>query len=143
MHISHEIKLINFVEASLGRPFAWGQCDCNTFVLAAMDAVYDTALAAKILGKYSTGLGAIRYRRRSPWGSLIALLREAGFSESSRGFEQIGDILIVADKKWEMSHVCLGNRGMAAFPDEGVQFFPLSSLADQPYTVWRSPCPPQ
>lgn len=143
MHISHEIKLLNFVEANLGRPFAWGECDCNTFALEMIDAVYDTALAAQIRGRYQTERGAIRYRRRSPWGSLINLLREAGFCEVPKGFAQTGDILIVVAPKWEMSHICLGNRAVAAFPGDGVQCFPLAALADEPYTIWRFPCPLQ
>lgn len=145
MDIQHEIKLINYIEANLNRPFAWGECDCNVFALDVIDAVIDTALAGKIKGKYKTERGAIRFRKRSAWGSFIELLKEAGFVQGKKGFEQTGDLLIVEDLgKWEMVHIYLGNKTVAAFPDEGVLQFPTALIKDKPYTVWRySPCRPQ
>ena len=141
MDIKQEITLINFIESNLGRAFAWGECDCNIFVLEAMDAVFGTALAAKIRGRYITERGAIRFRRQSPWGSLITLLQEAGFVEGQKGFEHTGDLLIVEDPgKWEMAHIYLGRMAAAAFPGEGVQQFPLVLMKDKPYSVWRYPC---
>ena len=141
MNIIQEIALINFIETNQGRPFAWGECDCNTFVLEAMDAVFGTALAARVRGQYATEKGAIRFRRKSVQGSLINGLIEEGFIEIPRGFEQTGDILIVEDPdKWEMSHLCLGRTAAAAFPDAGVQQFSLALLKDKPYRVWRCSC---
>lgn len=141
MHIRNEINLLNFIEASLGRPFVWGQCDCNTFALEALDAAYGTCLAGKIMGQYNTLLGAVRYRKRSPWGSFIALIEEAGFIEAKKGFQQTGDLLIVEDPKWEMVHICLGSIAASAFPDDGVRTFPMAMMADKPYRVWRYACP--
>jgi hypothetical protein len=145
MDITHEIRLMNFIEQNQGRPFTWGECDCNTFVLDVVDAVFDIALAAKVKGKYKNELGAIRFRQRCEWGSFIELLKEAGFVGGKKGFEQVGDILIVADPgKWEMAHIYLGNKTVTAFPDEGVLQFPTAMLKDKPYSVWRySPCRPQ
>ena len=141
MNAKHEIKLMNFVEKNLGRPFVWGRCDCSTFALEATDAIFDTALVNKIKGKYRTGKGAIKFRRRS-WGSFINLLKEAGFVESQKGFEQTGDMLIVEDEEWERVHVYLGNWACASFPDDGVQLFPMTVMNDKPYKVWRYICLP-
>ena len=141
MKITEEIALVHFIEANRDRPFEWGRCDCNTFALEAMDAAFGTGLAEKIRGHYSTPLGAVRYRRRSAWKSFIAFIEEAGFIEAKKGFEQTGDLLIVADPKWEMVHICLGNRAVSAFPDDGVRCFPMAAMADKPYRVWRRLCP--
>jgi len=141
MNAEHEIKLMNFVEKNLGRPFTWGQCDCSTFALEVIDAAFDTALADKIKGKYRTEKGAIKFRRRS-WGSFVNLLKEAGFVESQRSFEQTGDMLIIEDAEWERVHVCLGNWVCAPFPDDGVQLFPMTVMTDKPYKVWRYVCLP-
>ena len=142
MNITHEIRLINYIEANLNRPFAWGECDCNVFALDMIDSVYGTALAAKIRGKYHTALGAIRFRRKSAWGSFIELLKEAGFIEGKKGFERIGDLLIVEDPgKWEMVHIYLGGKSVAAFPENGVMQFPTAMIRDKQYSVWRYlPC---
>jgi hypothetical protein len=133
-----EIKLIRFFEANRGRSFAWGQCDCNVFALEAIDAVHDTKLATQIRGRYSSLLGAFLFRRRVP-GSLLNILKDAGFIQIKKGFEQTGDLLIVEDPKWEMVHICLGNNAMSAFPEHGVSMFPLQDLQDKPYSVWRLP----
>lgn len=150
MDIKHEIKLINYIEANLGRPFAWGECDCNIFALDVIDAVWGqisnlSPLSNQIRGKYKTERGAIRFRKRSRWGSFIELLKESGFVQGKKGFEQIGDILIVEDpRKWEMVHIYLGNRTVAAFPGEGVLQFPTAMMKDKQYNVWRyAPCRPQ
>lgn len=141
MNIDQEIRLAQFIEDNLGRPFAWGRCDCNTFVLEAMDVLGGTALADEIRGRYKTARGAIRFRRRSPWGGLITGLQGVGFAEIPRGFEQTGDILIVAEPdKWDMSHLFLGRLAAAAFPEAGVQQFSMTQLRNKPYRVWRSPC---
>jgi len=139
MDIEREIKLIDFVKDNRGRSFSWGQCDCNTFALEVMDAVHDTDLAAQIRGKYESLLGAFLFRRRVP-GSLINILKTAGFIEGKKGFEQTGDLMIVEDPKWEMVHICLGSQAVAAFPEHGVMTFPMHELRDKSYSVWRLPC---
>jgi hypothetical protein len=140
MNIVQEINLIRFVEANLGRPFAWGRCDCNILALEMSDTVFGTDLAGKVRGRYENRLGAIRYRLRSPWGSFIGLIREAGFVWARRGFEQTGDLLVVGDPRWEMVHICLGQNALSSFPDEGVRVFPVSSMRSTFYNVWRWPC---
>ena len=138
MDIKHEIKLHNFIKASLNRPFAWGECDCNVYALDVIDAVYDTDLASLIRGKYKTEKGAIRFRKRSKWGDFRELLNQAGFIEGKKGFEQIGDLLIVEDPgKWEMVHIYLGNKSVVAFLNDAVLQFPTAMLKDKAYTVWR------
>ncbi len=143
MDIKHEILLVNFIEKSLGRPFAWGESDCNIFALETMDAVFGTVLADEIKGRYYTELGAFNFRRRSRWGSFINLLEESGFTKIPKGFEQVGDLLIVEDPRWEMVHVCLGIDAVSSLPGEGIRHFPVSMLKDKPYSVWRFACPVQ
>jgi hypothetical protein len=138
MDVAREIRLIEYVKANRGRPFAWGQCDCNVFALEAMDAVHDTDLAALMRGRYSSLLGAYLFRRRR-LGSLINILKAAGFVEGQKGFEQTGDLLIVSDPKWEMVHICLGSQAVAAFPEHGVMTFPMRELRHRQYSVWRPP----
>jgi len=142
MEIKREIQLMNFIEKNLGRPFAWGECDCNTFALEAVDAVFDTSLAEKIKGQYFTELGALMYRKKSRWGTFINLLKETGFIEVAKGFEQTGDLLIVEDPRWEMVHISLGSKVMSSLPGAGVQYFSASVMKGQPYSVWRFGCLP-
>jgi hypothetical protein len=138
-----EIALMRFVQDSIGRPFAWGRCDCNVYALEAIDATHGTDLASLISGRYSTGLGAIRYRKRCPWGSFIGLLAEHGFVEAKKGFEQTGDLLVIPDPRWEMVHVYLGRDAVSVSPDLSVCIFPMASIRHETYLVWRLPCQPQ
>lgn len=143
MDIKREIRLMSFIEKNLGRPFAWGECDCNTFALETIDAVFDTAWADLIKGRYYTELGAFTFRRSCRWGDFISgIIAEAGFIEIQKGFEQTGDLLIVKDPRWEMVHICLGNKLVSSFPGAGVQYFSASVIKDKAYSVWRLPCLP-
>jgi len=144
MNARAEIALVRFVEENLRRPFVWGRRDCNTFVLEALDAACagTSHLAAKIIGQYSTALGAMRYRLRSPWGSLYNLLRDAGCIEIQAGYQQIGDIVIVPDRRWEQAHICLGATVASVDFALGVHIYPIAQL-QRPYSVWRFPCPLQ
>lgn len=137
MDIKLEMALIDFVKAKLGRPFAWGICDCNTLALEASDAVFGTEMAEKVVGQYDTPDSAEQYRKSSPWGSFINLIKENGFIEAQKGFEQTGDFLIVEDSRWEQVHICMGIRSVSCALDAVVHLFPTVQLKNMLYSVWR------
>ncbi len=140
MNARAEIALMRFIEENIHQPFIWGRRDCNTFVLEALDACAGTShLASKIIGKYSTALGAMRYRLRSPWGNLYNLLQDAGCIEIQEGFQQIGDIMVVPDHRWEQAHICLGITVASVDFVLGVHIYPIAQLR-RPCSVWRLPC---
>jgi hypothetical protein len=137
MDISRELKLINFVKANLGRPFVWGECDCNVFALEMIDAVHGTDLAGRIKGKYANELGAVRFRLRSEWGSFEGLLKENGFVEGKKGFEQTGDILIVAAPNFELVHIYMGKTVVSVPLGMIVHTAPYALMKYLEYRVWR------
>lgn len=137
MKIEQELQLINFIKANLGRPFVWGECDCNVFALEAMDAVHGTDLAGRIKGKYENELGAIRFRLRSEWGSFEGLLIEAGFVESRKGFEQTGDLLIVDGPGFELVHIYMGKTVVSVPLGMKVHATPVALMKHLEYRVWR------
>ena len=57
-------KANNYIESKLGKPFAWGTNDCNTFIVGYFDAVLGTDLLKIIYKKYTTKLGAIRFQKK-------------------------------------------------------------------------------
>lgn len=137
MDIKKELQLINFIKANIGREFQWGVCDCNVFALEAMDAVHGTDMAGKIRGKYENDLGAIRFRLKSEWGSFEGLLKENGFTEGKKGFEQTGDIIIVDGPGFDLVHINLGKNIVSVPLDGKVHMDPRAALKTIDYRVWR------
>ena len=137
MEIKKELALIHFIKSNLGRSFAWGRCDCNTFALEMVDAVYGTSLAETVLGKYDGMIEAARFRKESEWGNFQNLLSVNGFTEGKQGFEQIGDLLVVEDEQFELVSIYMGIKSVACVRDIGVQLFPTVLLKEKTYRVWR------
>lgn len=59
------LRTANFITRNASRKFAWGDWDCNLFLIDLLDTLYplDQPRALQIRGKYNTRLGAIRFQR--------------------------------------------------------------------------------
>jgi hypothetical protein len=137
--IAKEIKLINFIKKNIGRPFAWGICDCNVVALEAMDATYGTDLAGIIKGRYSSEAEAIEFMRNIEWKDWAEFLIEKGFIEGKKGFEQTGDLLIVSLPNFDLVHIYMGKSVMAVPLNMNVHTVPYAAMKQLDYRVWRKP----
>lgn len=137
MDIKSEISLIKFAKANLGRPFEWGKCDCNVLALEAMDAAYGSNLASIIKGKYSNREEAIEFMRNIEWKDWAEFLTEKGFVEGKKGFEQIGDLMIVSLPDYELVHVYMGKAVLSAPLGMSVRMTPYALMKLLAYRVWR------
>jgi hypothetical protein len=126
-----------------GRPWAWGECDCNTVVLSWLDVLTLGDYLALALRRYSDEASARAYAE-SCGHSLESLARAAGGVAVVAGFQQPGDIILVAldGEPWQRGHVCVGTRALSALPDIGVVQVPLG-LIPALRTILRVPCRPR
>ena len=62
MEIAHQLGL--YLAENRHVPFAWGTHDCNTLVVKWHDTCYGTDYLPRLLGKYNTKMGALRFIRR-------------------------------------------------------------------------------
>jgi hypothetical protein len=100
-----EIVFHNYIQAQIGKPFVWGQNDCNTFVLKMVDHFQGTDYADDVVGQYSTKLGALRFAKR------IGTLRDyLPLQKIPRNHAQTGDLILVKDKLFDRAHICTGSK---------------------------------
>lgn len=137
MDITKELKLINFIAVNLGRPFVWGECDCNVFALEAMDATYGTDLAGIIKGKYANKDEAVEFMRNIRWNDWAEFLSENGYIEGKKGFEQTGDLLIVSLPDYELVHIYMGKNVVSVPLGMVVRLEPYSLMKILKYRAWR------
>jgi len=131
-----EIALIRFAQDANGRPFRWGAWCCNTVGLRALDVLTGGNHFAEAAGKFATKAEADEFQRR--YGRRFdEYLLALGATEIAPGFEQVGDFLVVEGRKWQMVHVCLGDRILSASEREGVRLFRRSEFALENYRVFR------
>lgn len=86
------LRTANFITCNAGRPFAWGDWDCNLFLIDLLDALYPLAepRAQQVRGKYNTRLGAARFQR--------------GFTPAPEFFRQQGLELLQVDSDQFQEH---------------------------------------
>jgi hypothetical protein len=95
------IKANNYIESKLGKPFAWGTNDCNTFIVGYFDAVLGTDLLKIIYKKYTTKLGAT-----------------------------FGDILIKKNENWDSCHICIGSKIASIDENIGTAIMRINNFKD-------------
>jgi hypothetical protein len=140
---THVTRLNKFLAEQEGRPFVWGQRDCNTLALQCLDILTGMtrprfALIAQ--GRYHTEAGAHAFASTYPM-TLDRVLRMAGAQEVSGGAPRAGDFLLVRrdGEPWLRAHVALnGMHCMTVDIEHGVTIFPVSWIGA--YTTMRLPC---
>jgi len=134
----NEPALISWAESRLGRPFIWGETDCNVLALEALDVITNGNNVAIAKGKYHSKLGAIRFLARLGKG-LADVVKEADGVEIDTCRYKTGDFLIMDHTAYEMAHVYLDGRLFSSHPETGVRLFkPVDqALTRAAFTVYR------
>lgn len=122
-----ELKIHKFAEQHLGKPFCWGEMDCNTFILDYMDHMTGSNLLNEAYKKYSGKLSAAKFQAEYP-DLLHNALHKSGAREIPKKFVNVGDILIKDLGIYEAAHLVLGSRVMSVDEDKGVVSIPLSDF---------------
>ena len=122
-----ELKVHQFAEKHLGKPFQWGVMDCNTFILEYMDLMLGTQLLKEAFKKYNSKLSAAKFQREYPF-MLRDALYEYGANEINVKAVNVGDVLIKDLGIFQAAHLGLGNRVMSVDEEHGVISLPLDHL---------------
>jgi len=145
-----EKEIIQFADAELKKPFAWGITDCNTIAARFLDLIQNSKQDAgaqgivpetpgfyenQILGKYNDMRSAILFQKRFGRTAEDVLI-EAGAVPGAPGFEQTGDFILVDTERWQCCHIYLCGKVLSSGPEKGVAMYPIT-LLQKPYRVMR------
>lgn len=119
--MNHEVKLMEFVRAELGRPFAWGDTNCVALALRALDAMHGLALHERHRHHMGSAVRARAWtRQHGAMGVVVELLRD-GLVEVDPAYSQVGDILVGETAEGQIAaHICLGVRVLSSTEADGV-----------------------
>jgi hypothetical protein len=152
-----EKEIIQFADAELKKPFAWGITDCNTIAARFLDLIQNSKFKiqnskqdagaqgivpetqgyyeSQILGKYNDMRSAIEFQKQFGRTAEDVLI-EAGAVPGAPGFEQTGDFILVDTERWQCCHIYLCGKVLSSGPERGVAMYPVSFL-QKPYRVMR------
>lgn len=118
---SPERALTEWAQRLLGLPFVWGLTDCGSLALAAQ----------RVLGRPTPTIAAYTSRRGAvaAWDALPAGL---GAQPVALTHLQIGDLVWHRRIRLPSFYVFLGRRLLSAKASDGVTWYTLRALADQP-----------
>ncbi|MCP4545953.1 MAG: hypothetical protein GY835_05745 [bacterium] len=131
MNPSKERALVRLANEILGKPFKWGQLDCNILALRWLDLLTGSEELAAIVGRYSTKAEAARFAAESD-RTLVEILLEHEVEFVEPGFQQPGDFLVthVEGEPWHRAHICTGHQVLSVDIETGGRLIPLSDLVE-------------
>jgi hypothetical protein len=126
----HDLRLIAFARQEIGKPFAWGETNCVSLALRAIDVQCGTDLAGQNCKRMSTERRAMAWVARNGLSGLVQRLRDEGVIEIALSFIQTGDIALVEMAGNIGASVYLGRNYLSSSSDLGViQLRPASISA--------------
>jgi len=117
---SDEKALHQFSSSQLGKPFTWGDNDCNTLVIEWVDLLTGSNHIDEVRGQYSNKDEAIEFYRSVKNEEDIL----AEFHEIDPAFISVGDILTVPFGKMLGAHICVGSRLLSVDRRHGTMLLP-------------------
>lgn len=88
-----DVALVDWERLMLGRHFEWGETDCVSVVLAALEVMYAEADRPKLtVPSWSTQIGALRAIKKV--GNIPQALRDGGAQNVPLAFARPGDIVV-------------------------------------------------
>ncbi len=127
-----EVEFHSYIQSQIGKPFKWGENDCNTFILKMVDYFYGTDYAIDIVGQYDSKKSALRFAKR------IGNLRDyLPLKRIPRNHAQTGDLILVKDKVFDMAHVCMGSKMVSVDETMGVIQLPMVDGDIYRWRLWH------
>jgi len=118
-----EVLLMTFARSEVGRPFAWGETNCVSLALRALDVQYGTSLHVKYSHFMSSEKRAMAFVAKQGIDSLVHRFCLNGFSVIPKNFEQVGDVQFGEMPGNIGSAVILGRQHLSSTAVGGVQLF--------------------
>lgn len=124
-------RLLAYLDAARGRPFAWGSHDCALFAAGAVEAQTGEDIGARWRGRYTTARGAARVLRAEGCDGLAAAAG-ASLAEIAPLAAGPGDVALVSGDHGEALGVVQGAAVYVVRPD-GLGLVPLTAAL----RAWR------
>lgn len=93
-HVDWKSRLVDYLNQSVGTPFAYGQFDCFLFTLGAVAVMTGFDLTADYRGSYATLRQGVAMARKRGIRDHVDLVSRH-FEEIAPSFAQAGDIAVV------------------------------------------------
>lgn len=120
MLLSRSLKTANFLQLNAARPFAWGDWDCNLFIVDLLDHI-DAGMpwrSQAIRGKYDSGFGAARFQYfftpAPKW------LEQQGYEIISSDQFQQHDIILETKKRYWSANLFFAGHTWAVIENQGL-----------------------
>ena len=127
--------LVKFAEGEAGTPFVWGQSNCVSLALRAIDEQCGSALAVDYKKHMKSERAAWAWSQRNGIAEIAAKFCDHGGREIPRFYEDDGDILLMQHGREISAHVLVSGRYLSSTPALGVAYFALSDLRDSPQRI--------
>lgn len=90
-----ELRLIAWARAEIGKPFAWGETNCVSLALRALDVQCGSDLSERYRRNMSSERRAVAWVARNGLAGLVQKFVAEGCVEIAPSFIQAGDIALV------------------------------------------------
>ena len=116
------LQTANFINLNVSRKFAWGDWDCNLFLVDLLDVLMpgEQPRSGLIRGKYSSQLGAARFQKG--FTPAPEFIRQQGLElmqVKSQDFRELDIIFRPESKFWHMS-LYFSRRTWAVIENQGL-----------------------
>jgi hypothetical protein len=125
---NHHHALTQYINASLGLPFQWGERDCATYGIGAIEAMLGQEVNKPDFS-YANEAEALEFAKT--WTLEAGMLGQLKAYEIQRNFHQPGDIAIVRRDGFECVHVVFDRRAYAPLLDDTVRAFSMTKLYEE------------
>lgn len=115
-----DIALHKYNIANMKQPFSWGIRDCTIYTISCIEVMIGREVV-KPKFTYTNEEEAKEFAKT--WSLERGMVEQLGAFYIQPNFQRIGDIIIVSEKGFECSHVCLGRKSISCFPGLGVRLF--------------------
>ncbi len=126
-----EIKLHDYVQSEIGKPFEFGMHDCPLFVLGAMDIMTGDNRREEMTGLWHDQKSAWKYARKH--GDICDHLKKYSFKSVDYQYMQTGDIIVMEqrlahEKKWRSVAICIGSKVAVVTEENGVELVTINNI---------------
>lgn len=130
------LRTAHFLHVNTGRKFAWGDWDCNLFIVDLLDYI-DSDMpwrSQSIRGKYDTGLGAARFQYH--YTPAPKWLQQQGYNLLTTEEYREHDIILEPQRRYWAASLYFAEKTWAVIEEQGLTM----NVVDQgPKLVARLP----
>ncbi len=128
-----ELRLLEYINGLVGKPFEYGKNDCPLLAAGVLDCMDGGTRRSNMTGLWHDKKSAWRYMAKH--GDFAEHLKANGCDEINGGmiYAQPGDLILMErtlahDKRWHSVGVCLGAKAALMTEDDGLIRVPVFQI---------------